>query len=52
MIDSSAKELEVSRQTDDKRLKRQEQIMNQMRDDLYERLNMFSLEHFDIKLKT
>ena len=41
----------MSRETADKVFKRQEESIKQMRDSLYNKLNMFSSEHFKIKFK-
>ena len=52
MIDSSPNELKVLQETSDSFFKRQEEIMKQMRHDIYEKSNIFSSEHFKRKFKT
>ena len=51
VIDSSANELKVPRETDYQFLKRQEEILKQMRDDLDEISKMSSSEHFERKIQ-
>ena len=46
MIDSSANELKVSRETADQIFLRQVKSLKHMREDLKEKSNMFSSEHF------
>ena len=52
MIDSSANELKVSRETADQLFKRQEESLKNMREDLHEKSNMFSSEHIQNEVLT
>ena len=51
MIDSSAKELRVSQETACQFFKIQEEVIKQMRYDLYQKSNMLSSEYFKRKFK-
>ena len=51
MIDLSANEVKVSRETAYQIFKRQEKSLNQMRDELDGKSKMFSSEHFKRKFK-
>ena len=52
MINSSANKLNVSRETADQLYKTQEEILNQLREDLKEKSNMFSSEHIQNEVLT
>ena len=52
IIDSSANELKVSRETADQLFKRQEESLKNMREDLHEKSNMFSSEHIQNEVLT
>ena len=49
MIDSSANELNLSRETADQRFERKEESLKHMREYLKENLSIFSSEHFKSK---
>ena len=51
MIDSSANELDTSREIADQLFKGQEENLKQIRDELDEKPNTFSSEHFKRKFK-